>query len=108
MLPKKNRADKKVIEKIFKEGKFIGSPSFTFKFILINNSLQPRISFIAPKNIAKLAVKRNFLRRKGYIVLKKYINQFPLGTLGVFVFKKYQDDVLIIENEIKSILNKIN
>jgi RNase P protein component len=67
-----------------------------------------RISFIAPKKIAKLAVKRNFLRRKGYLILKKYIEQFPLGTLGVFIFKKPEENILKIENEIKKILSKIN
>jgi ribonuclease P protein component len=115
MLPKKNRADKKAIEMIFKacppngrEGKFLNSTNLTFKYIKTDSLNTPRISFIAPKNIAKLAVQRNLLRRCGYSVLKKYIKQFPLGLVGVFVFKKYQDDVLILENEIKSILSKTN
>jgi ribonuclease P protein component len=108
MLPKKNRADTKAVEKIFKEGKFVNSPNFTFKYILTGGSSAPRISFIAPKSIAKLAVKRNFLRRLGYTALQKHIGQFPSGLVGVFVFRKYQDDVLIIENEIKNILAKIN
>jgi ribonuclease P protein component len=108
MLPKKNRADRKAVERIFKEGKFLNSPNLTFKFIKNNQPLAPQISFIAPKSIAKLAVKRNLLRRQGYDVLNKYINQFPLGTLGVFVYKKYQDDLLILEDEIKDILNKVN
>ena len=108
MLSKNNRANKKDIEKIFKEGRFISSPNLTFKYILSSDSTDPRISFIAPKSVAKLAVKRNFLRRLGYDVLGKYINQFPSGVLAVFVFKKYQDDISIIENEIKNILSKIN
>jgi ribonuclease P protein component len=108
MLLKKNRADKKAVEKIFKEGKFFNSPNLTFKFIQNNDGAAPQISFIAPKSVAKLAVKRNSLRRLGYNALKKYINNFPLGTVGVFVFKKSQVDVLIIENEIKNILSKIN
>jgi len=121
MLPKKNRADKKAVEKIFKGGKFLNSPHLTFKFILRTTSQTcwnshmsdlwanaPRISVIVPKNIAKLAVKRNLLRRRGYDVLKKYINQFPSNLLGVFIFKKYQEDVLILENEIKNIFAKIN
>ncbi|KKP85978.1 hypothetical protein A3B84_02635 [Candidatus Nomurabacteria bacterium RIFCSPHIGHO2_02_FULL_35_13] len=108
MLPKKNRVDKKVIEKIFKEGRFISSPNFTFKFILGNNSFQPHISFIAPKNVAKLAVKRNLLRRRGYSVFKKYIKHTPMGILGVFIFKKPEENILKIEHEIKNILNKIN
>jgi hypothetical protein len=108
MLPKKNRVDKNGINLIFKEGKFISSPLFTFKFILNNKSISPRISFIAPISIAKLAVKRNSLRRKGYLALETYIKAFPSNILGAFVFKKIEDDVLKIENEIKNILNKIN
>ncbi|MFA5778023.1 MAG: ribonuclease P protein component [Candidatus Paceibacterota bacterium] len=108
MLPKKNRADKKAIEKIFKEGKFLNSLNLTFKFVIIRDLETPRISFVAPKSIAKLAVQRNLLRRRGYSALKKYFKVFPAGILGVFVFKKYQEDILILENEIKTILSKIN
>ncbi|MFA5792025.1 MAG: ribonuclease P protein component [Candidatus Paceibacterota bacterium] len=107
MLPKKNRVNTKEVEKIFKEGKFINSPNLTFKFVLTNRE-ERRISFIAPKNIAKLAVKRNFLRRRGYSVLKKYFSDFPLGLIGVFVFKKPINSILELENEIKIILAKIN
>ena len=108
MLKKENRADRKAIEKIFTQSKLFSSENLTFRFILKNDSMEPRISFIAPKSIAKLAVKRNLLRRRGYVALKKYIDQFPLGLVGAFVFKKYQDDTLILENEIKNILNKLN
>ena len=108
MLPKKNRADKKAVEKIFKEGRFLNSPNLTFKFIKNENSPTPRISFIVPKSVSKLAVKRNLLRRLGYIVLCKHIKNLPKNISGVFLFKKYQDDVSIVENEIKNILSKIN
>ena len=106
MLPKKNRADKKAVERIFKEGRFLNFPNLTFKY-LRSNGKDTKISFIAPKNIAKLAVKRNLLRRRGYAVLRKYINDFPIGLLGVFLFKKYQDDLTIIESEVKNTLEKI-
>ena len=112
MLPKKNRVSKKEVDLVFKQGRFAISPNLTFKYIqkaigqTYGNS--HKISFIVPKSIAKLAVKRNFLRRRGYSVLEKYISQFPTGIVGVFVFKKYQDDLSIIENEIKTILTKIN
>ncbi|KKQ07442.1 MAG: hypothetical protein US18_C0016G0002 [Parcubacteria group bacterium GW2011_GWB1_36_5] len=107
MLPKKNRVDTKSVEKIFKDGKFLNSPNLTFKFI-ISQRRERKISFIAPKSVAKLAVKRNMLRKRGYMALEKHLQQFPTGLLGVFIFKKYQDKVLILENEIKNILNKIN
>ena len=108
MLPKKNRVDTKTVEKIFKGSRFLSSPNLSFKFILTGGSAMPRISFLAPKNISKKAVDRNLLRRRGYSALEKSINRFPLGITGVFIFKKYQDDVLILENEIQGILNKIN
>lgn len=108
MLLKKNRVDKKTIKKIFKEGRFINSTNLTFKFLIENNSVFPRISFIVPKDITKLAVKRNFLRRRGYSILKKILKDLPAGLMGVFIFKKKQEDILILENEIKTILTKIN
>lgn len=108
MLPKKNRVSKKDIDFIFQNGEFLTSPSLTFKFILNNNSSIPHISFIVPKTVTKKAVNRNLLRRRGYIVLEEHINKFPAGLLGVFVFKKYQKDVSILEDEIKNLLNKIN
>ena len=106
MLPKKNRANKKQIEEIFKKGRFVSSSGLTFKFIICGG--ERVISFIAPKNIAKLAVKRNLLRRRGYSALEKHLDQFPAGIIGAFIFKKSLDSVLEIENEIKTILNKIN
>ncbi len=108
MLSKRNRVETKAVERIFKEGRFINSSILSFKFIIEKNSKQPHISFIAPKNIVKLAVKRNLLRRRGYNIFKKYIKQIPSNISGVFIFKKYQDDILILENEIKDILTKIN
>ncbi|MBU0998807.1 ribonuclease P protein component [Patescibacteria group bacterium] len=107
MLPKEKRADKKDIDLLFKQGKFLISPNLTFKY-LKNNNKEVKISFIAPKSVAKLAVKRNLLRRRGYSVLGKYLDQFPSGLVGAFVFKKYQEDISILENEIKTILAKIN
>lgn len=108
MLLKKNKADKKTIEKIFKVGKTINSSLFVFKFILNKSSLQSHFSFIVPKNIVKLAVKRNLLKRKGYFALEKNIKQFPFGIWCVFIFKKKEENILKIEHEIKNILNKIN
>jgi len=106
MLPKKNRIDKKTLDLVFKKGKFIVSSSLTFKFIILNGGR--KVSFVAPKSVANLAVMRNRLRRRGYSVLERFIERFPAGLLGVFIFRKYQDDTLILQNEIKNILNKIN
>lgn len=108
MLSKKNRVDKKKIDLIFSQGKFLISPTLTFKFLLTDIDAQARISFIAPRSVAKLASKRNRLRRRGYTALRKYIHAFPVGLLGAFVFKSHVEDLFILENEIKNILDKIN
>lgn len=108
MLPKKNRADKKTIEKIFKEGRILSSPYFSLRFIRTNKKEGAQISFIVPKTVSKSAVKRNALRRKGYRILSKYIKDVPEGTLGAFIFKKNLEDSEVIENEVKNLLSKIN
>lgn len=107
MLPKKNRVTTKEVEDIFKRGSFLNSPNLTFKY-LRNSTKVVKISFIAPKSVAKLAVKRNLLRRRGYTALALELPLSPLGIIGVFVFRKYQDDIPTLSNEIKSIFAKIN
>lgn len=91
---------------MFASGQFINSSSLTLKFIK-KESAAPRISFIVPKNVAKSAVTRNDLRRRGYSVIKKYLNSLPHGFVGAFVFKKTLtlDE---LDYEIKAIFNKIN
>jgi len=109
MLPKKNRADKKTIEKIFKKSIFIGSHSLNLKYFFNKDNISPRVSFIVPKTVEKKATERNFLRRKGYLILEKYWNKIPNDFVGVFIFNKQKEKKLleVIEEDIKIILNKI-
>ncbi len=118
MLPKKNRADTKLVKKIFKEGKFINSPNLTLKY-LDNISNEKRISFIVPKTVSKKAIVRNLLRRRGYFILKKYWEFFPSTIGGVFIFSKKSFQIFggkknknknptkKLEEEIKIILGKL-
>lgn len=90
MISKKSRVNKKDFEEIFKTGKFLNSINFTFRFLISHHKLPTpaRVSFVVPKNIVKTAVKRNFLRRRGYSVLSKKLGSFPSGFSGVFLFTK--------------------
>ncbi|OGI65050.1 hypothetical protein A2647_01360 [Candidatus Nomurabacteria bacterium RIFCSPHIGHO2_01_FULL_40_24b] len=111
MLPKKNRASKKDLEGVFRKGLFLTSPNITFKYLKIKNNFSGtdknfRISFIAPKAISKSAVKRNFLKRRGYRLFKKHIDSLPFPIVGAFIFNK--NNVENLEDEIKKILNKIH
>ena len=107
MLPKKNRLDTKTVEKVFKVGAFVNSPSLTLRFLKNKENLETRISVVVPKSVAKKATERNVLRRRGYTALGGVLSKFPAGVIGVIVFKK---PILLLEtkNEIETLLTKIN
>lgn len=120
MIPKKNRATKKIIDLIFKSSSIIRSQNLLFRFFLDKNDNLPRISFITPKNITKSAVKRNLLRRRGYNAVFKFLDKFPSGFSGVFVFSKKGEQIFgqkglkkkeslkNLEKEIEILINKVN
>ncbi len=106
MLPKKNRINKKDFDTIFKEGFVIHSPIFMFKYKKSLDNMG-HFSFVAPKTVAKKAVTRNYLRRKGYNSLKN--KDFP-AIFGIFIYKKGVDttvDKKAIDESIDIILSKI-
>lgn len=118
MLPKVNRNNRKDIEQIFKSGRFVNSLNLTLKFKKISNN-KKAISFITPKTVSKKAVVRNLLRRRGYAVLKKYFDEFPVGFMGVIIFNKKSAEIFggrknktfnpinNLDNEIKILISKI-
>ena len=107
MLPKKNRANKKDIEKLFKNRGFFFSPNLTFRYSKLSiPGMDSRISFIVPKKVTKSAVLRNKLRRIGYIALEKHLNLLNMPVSGVFSFTKNNTEN--IENEIKDLLSKVS
>jgi len=63
-------------------------------------------AFVAPKKIAKTAVKRNELRRKGYNILRLY-DLKPFA--GIFFYKKEALNAtnIDIKKDIEIILKKI-
>jgi ribonuclease P protein component len=125
MFLKKNRATKKDIQMLFEESSrspqslfrvFFGNYLTLRSSLLKNNLLLPKISFITPQNLKEKAVFRNLLRRRGYCVLEKYLQYFPSGFIGVFIFNKKGSDLfksknkkeanLILEEDVKNILKK--
>ena len=120
MLPKEKRADTKAIEQIFQKGRFVGSPNLSLKFIATKEPIPAKISFISPKTASKKAPVRNLLRRRGYAAVSKYIDSLPQGFSGAFIFGKKSAEIFggrktkqhnpiqNLENEIKTILNKLH
>lgn len=107
MLPSTNKVDRRGIELLFEEGSLLNSPLFAFKFLRIDKVAEPRVSFIVSKKIAKLAVDRNLLRRRGYVALGRYFDLLPKGIIAVFIFKKYEEDLSILTAGIQAILNRL-
>lgn len=105
MISKKRRLNKDLFNKVFKQGSMIHSPVFVFKFIK-NPENKGLFSFVAPKSVAKTAVKRNSLRRKGYNYLKNIDNPH---VFGVFMYKKGTKDASLdeIRNSVDLIFSKI-
>jgi ribonuclease P protein component len=120
MIPKKNRTSQKIVDLIFKQGKFVNSNNISLKFYINKGNPSPRVSFIVPKGVAKSAVLRNMLRRRGYIVLSKYLNSLPQGLHGSFVFGKNSKEIFglrgnhkndsftNLDNEIKTIITNLS
>jgi len=103
MLPKKKRITKNTFQKIIEKGIVVHGSFFIFRYL---KQEPPQFSFVAPKKIAKTAVLRNNLRRKGYNILRLHkLNSYA----GVFFYKK---EALIanqteIKKDIELILKKI-
>lgn len=64
------------------KGSIVSGSFFLLRYIKQDN---PQYAFVAPKKIAKTAVKRNYLRRKGYNMLRLY--GLKSGA-GIFFYKK--------------------
>lgn len=68
----------------------------------------PKFSFAAPKKVAKKAVERNFLRRKGYEAAKNVVGETKFGIGAVFLLKKEAEETSAedLAEEIKAALEK--
>ncbi|MEY2702927.1 MAG: Ribonuclease [Bacteroidota bacterium] len=91
MLSKKHRVNKGVFEAIMKDSIMVSSPLFTFRYIpSVDNTVH--FAVVAPKSIAKTAVIRNSLRRKGYRIAKPLLSKPFIGALF------YKKEALKAEN----------
>ena len=103
MLSKTKRVTKDIFQTIIKKGNIVSGSFFLFRYV--KNEI-PQYSFVVSKKIANRAVKRNFLRRAGYNILKKY-DLKPCA--GVFFYKKEALNVKteLLQEDIDNILKKI-
>ncbi len=107
MLSKHRRVTKSLFDTVLKEGKTTHGNLLYLRYMPKSLDLYSHFAFVAPKSVAKLAVDRNKLRRKGYSIL------YPLNTtnsVGVFFFKKEAKNVssMDISSDVISLLKKAN
>ena len=107
MLPSTKRISK-VTFKSLGRGVSYPSPLLTLFVYKKTDQSKSQFSFSCSKKVAKSAVKRNLLRRRGYNAIQKIINAISPGFYFVFSFKKGAELAVYkqIESEIQNLLQK--
>jgi ribonuclease P protein component len=102
MLSKKKRVTKNTFKIIMDKGSIISGSFFVLHYI---KQEFPQYVFVAPKKIAKTAVLRNSLRRKGYNAIRSYDLK---SCAGIFFFKKeaLTANIIDIKKDLDFILKK--
>jgi ribonuclease P protein component len=107
MLPSKLRINKTLF-KTFGRGTTFHSPAISMFVYKKDNQSDSQFSFSVSKKVSKLAVKRNKLRRQGYSVIGKNLENIKKGYFIVFNFKKEAISLSYsqIESDINILLHK--
>lgn len=90
MLPRKKRVNKAYFKDL--RGSTTHSLSFASLRILPRNG-ESKVSFVVSKKVAKTAVLRNTLRRKGYGLIEKVITHIKPNAVYIFYPKKEMVDL---------------
>ncbi len=108
MLPKTNKINKKLFDKVFKEGKTYHS-DFLYIKTLKNNGVS-KFSFVVMKKNLAGAVRRNLIKRRGFSIIKQELTNIKSGVAVIFFIKKGSEKITFkqLETEIKKILSKAN
>jgi ribonuclease P protein component len=88
MLPKSERLDTKRFNEIIASGRNINAGGFYIKFL---SSEKARFAVVVSKKITKSAIKRHFIKRKVFNVLREIKQVFPVSDYIVFVGKESVD-----------------
>lgn len=88
---------------IMDKGSIVYGSFFVLRYIKQDS---PQYAFVVSKKIARLAVKRNYLRRKGYNIMRKFNIK---SHAGLFFYKKEALKATDIEinKDIEILLKKI-
>lgn len=107
MLPKSQRVKRALFVGVFNTGKSFFAPHITLRVISVAETTS-KFSLVVSKAVAKRAVKRNLLRRRGYSAIAKLKKNILPGCVCVFFFKKGAGilSYTTISSEITELLEK--
>jgi len=106
MLNKKNRLTKEEFDIVFKNGFSKNSEYFNIK-ILETKDINKKFAFVASKKIIKGAIKRHFLKRRIYSIIRNSLENIRDGVSIIFFLRKEGENINFQETE-KDIQNIIN
>ncbi len=105
MLPKNRRIPRKMFFFLAGVKQVYKNDIFLLKFVS-KSGMPSRFCFSVSKKTIKSAVARNRLRRLGYRLIQKHLNEIKPGILAVFSFIKIPPDENGAELALKTILKK--
>jgi len=89
MLPKNRRIARKDFLYVLQNGKRWNSPILLLNIAKMSkDGINSQFAFSVSKKVAKLAVDRNKLRRRGYSIIEKKIDGIKTGYFFLFSYKK--------------------
>jgi ribonuclease P protein component len=103
MLPKNKRIKRATFSLLLNGAKILKNDLFLLKFVF-GAEENSQFSFSVSKKVSKSAVVRNRLRRAGYRLLAKYIDQINPNVLANFSFKSIPKNDEYMEKSLKNIL----
>ena len=108
MLPKRQRLTKQMIELLWKSARRVKTSRFLVSYAKIEKLKNPCISMVVSKKVAKTAVLRNKLRRKGYASVAPLVPKIQpnIGILVTFLDGKADFPNLEATNELDSAFKK--
>ena len=108
MLPKRNKINKKLFNEVFKNGKTYHSNSLYAKISKLPTAQESKFAVVVPTKVSKKPTKRNKLKRQGYNIIKKHINEIKKGFVVIFFLKKGvpETDFVNYEKNIIDLLKK--
>ncbi len=108
MLSKKRRVGKELFPDILNKGTSFYGENMSLRVFSVKLSNETKFSFVVSKKVSNKATERNFLKRRGYSVIKDITKNINKGFVCVFFFKKHTPTLsyMDLKKEILSLLRK--